>query len=196
MIAEPFLRGNENTLSPKDFPENGERVLKAHPDMFIAPYTSYSVNTIIEHNTGVSSAPVANSERKMSAFWADSGGNGTLTVKWSATRIGAMPILPGWQLPDPMYVLIQRKIHTHEPHLSPDGTNLIYEVLGEYVYDLKAPPNSTFNFPVPASRVFESSANDHTLSSTGNFDNTVLGFLCGQSPPPESNEYGMIGSYL
>ena len=149
------------------------------------PYNSYEIITSIEEDTGVGSAAVASpsSYDSRSAFWRSSGGYARLTVTWMAERYGAMPVLPHWQLQDPMYVLRKKTITPSAPRFDPQVGVYVYTVRGQYVYDLKAPPRDTFNYPVGVTRVLANYPTEFQLMGYSQFSPEPLAFLCLQSPP-------------
>lgn len=154
------------------------------PDQEEAPYTNYTIRTSIRHRTGIDSAPTARTlSTGQNAFWRKDGGSARLIVKWRAERVRMMPILPHWELQDPMYVLTFKRIDPHSPKLLSDGNTFVYSVSGKYVYEMRSPPGENYRFPVGVNRVFLVSPNEVTLTGFVNFSREPLAFLSGQAPP-------------
>lgn len=200
-----FLRtrppsGTSTDISPSQDPSypptrptypNPERTL--NPEHEVGPYNRYDIRTSIEEFMGVKSAPLSAyalntsaGSSGASAFWRQNGGHARLTVAWSAERISEMPVLPHWELTDPMYVLVYKLIEPASPRYLPESDQYLYRVDGVYAYDMKAPPGPNYQYPIGVTRLFLDQPTQFLLTGTVNFSKDPLRFLCGQSPP----EYG------
>ena len=155
-----------------------------NPEHDLYPYSAYLIRCEIRHKTGIDSAPTARSlSTAQNAFWRRDGGEGKLIVRWKAERVGQMPVLPHWELQDPMYTLVYKRISPREPILTRDGRTYKFQVAGKYIYHMKAPPGENFNYPVGVTRVHLINPAVITLTGTMNFSREPLAFLSGQYPP-------------
>jgi hypothetical protein len=122
------------------------------------PYNVYDMTTRYYRNSGIIQAPIAgpasssggSSSTPTSAFFRVSQPTSTVTVKWSAERVGATPQIPAPDNNNTNYVLLDHSITPIAPQVLPDGNTYVFRVEGEYFYGCKVPMRLNENLAMGA----------------------------------------------
>lgn len=161
---DPFGDYANPTLFPSDF-----------SDEQLGPfaYDQYQITTSYAVRTGVYQMPVCGPVGTPAFFGQVSARWCKKTVRWLASRLGALPRVPHWDAGNSNEVLEFFQINGDAPVLQPNGQTVAYHISGVYVYGLYLPPGDNDDFALPTTAVLRVPGLPFVLAAE-RFDRSLL----------------------
>jgi hypothetical protein len=130
----------------------------------------YSCEFVYHKRTGRSVLPAQMAESNAAVVRLD---DGVMLVKvlWSASKLGAAPMIPEEESADPNLVFMESTVGLSDVKLGADGQTLEYSATGEYVYAALAWRDVTKEWPIPPWLAVEQSQ----LSTYADSGSTISG---------------------
>ncbi len=101
-------------------------------------FTNYQVDVVYDSEAGAIQLPVQNDVPTNAVFISTNAEVSRKTVRWTAERAGAWPILPSITTSNTNEVYLDKRVVPAAPELMNDAETYLYRVSGEYHYGLKS----------------------------------------------------------
>ncbi|MCE9563183.1 MAG: hypothetical protein K8U57_14160 [Planctomycetes bacterium] len=160
-------------------PDTGEPSIKDE-----APYESYLIDTTYAYDAGYAQLPGTGVGPKggESCFVRRHGGLATMTVSWSASRIGFPPVLPKFASPNSNFQHMHMSLEIGGSEFAADAQNPTYKAAGTYHYGVKNPILVSAAAPIPP--FLTDAAAPASKDTAGYFSDDIIWKFQGQGPCP------------